>query len=108
MAFEDSGKAPVEQEIGIYQIGITLTSHNHLRKSEQSRSEVWKKNPRSEKCFHAYQDSVNHYTESTIQWRLQDLGSFPDVYSYVPRIAMQVTSISIEHDVEVEVSIADA
>ncbi|XP_058132892.1 small ribosomal subunit protein uS10-like [Dasypus novemcinctus] len=118
MAFKDTGKTPMESEVAIHRIRITLTSHDVkslekvyadlIRGTKEKNFKV--KGPGSD----AYQDSKNHYKENygegsktwdrfqmRIHKRLADLHSPSE-------IVQQITSISVEPGVEVEVTIADA
>ncbi|NXW33303.1 RS20 protein, partial [Phaetusa simplex] len=111
-AFKDTGKAPVEQEVAIHRIRITLTSRNvkSLEKGDLLRASTkypvlmiflqtlritTRKTPCGEgsKTWDRFQMRIHK--------RLIDLHSPSE-------IVKQITSISIEPGVEVEVTIADA
>ncbi|XP_019469583.1 serine/threonine-protein kinase mos isoform X1 [Meleagris gallopavo] len=119
MAFKDTGKAPVEQEVAIHRIRITLTSRNVkslekvcadlIRGAKEKNLKVkgpvrmptkilritTRKTPCGEgsKTWDRFQMRIHK--------RLIDLHSPSE-------IVKQITSISIEPGVEVEVTIADA
>ncbi|RMC15383.1 hypothetical protein DUI87_07574 [Hirundo rustica rustica] len=132
MAFKDTGKAPVEQEVAIHRIRITLTSRNvkSLEKGEYSFSVdlgslsvcadlirgAKEKNLKVKGPVRMPTKTLRITTRKTpcgegsktwdrfqmrIHKRLIDLHSPSE-------IVKQITSISIEPGVEVEVTIADA
>ncbi|XP_071072089.1 small ribosomal subunit protein uS10-like [Dasypus novemcinctus] len=80
MAFKDTGKNPVEPEVAIHRIRITLTSCNMKSLEKVQRQDRF---------------------QMRIHKRLIDLHSPSE-------IVKQITSISTEQGVEVEVTIADA
>ncbi|XP_021567347.1 40S ribosomal protein S20 isoform X2 [Carlito syrichta] len=83
MAFKDTGKTPVEPEVAIHRIRITLTSRNvkslekgDVRGPDQRREGKESQSERTRS--HAYQDFENHHQENALWRRFQDLGSLPD------------------------------
>uniref|UniRef100_A0A286XZM4 Small ribosomal subunit protein uS10 n=1 Tax=Cavia porcellus TaxID=10141 RepID=A0A286XZM4_CAVPO len=110
--FKDTGKTPVEPEVAIHRIRITLTSCNvkslekvcadsirgakekDLRVKGPVRIITTRKTPCGEgfKTWYSFQMRIHK--------RLTDLHS--------PEIVKQITPISIEPGVEVEVTITDA
>uniref|UniRef100_A0A2I3HT35 Small ribosomal subunit protein uS10 domain-containing protein n=1 Tax=Nomascus leucogenys TaxID=61853 RepID=A0A2I3HT35_NOMLE len=82
MAFKDTGKTPVEPEVAIHRIRITLTSRN-----VKSLEKV---------CA----DLIRGAKEKTL--KVKGPVQIPS------EIVKQITSISIEPGLEVEVTIADA
>ncbi|XP_049645209.1 40S ribosomal protein S20-like [Suncus etruscus] len=104
MAFKDTGKMLVEPEVAIHRIRITLTSRN-VKSLEKVRGPVRmptktlritiRKTPCSEgsKTWDRFQMRIHK--------RLIDLHNPSEIVE-------QITSISIEPGVEVEVTIADA
>ncbi|XP_006900269.1 PREDICTED: 40S ribosomal protein S20-like [Elephantulus edwardii] len=87
MAFKDTGKTPVEPEVAIHRIRITLTSRN-----VKSLEKV---------CA----DLIRGAKEKNLKIRIHK--RFIDLHG-PSEIVKQITSISIEPGVEVEVTIADA
>ncbi|XP_038954389.1 small ribosomal subunit protein uS10-like [Rattus norvegicus] len=119
MAFKDTGKTPVEPEVVIHWIRITLTSHNE-KPLEKVCADLTRgpkeKNLKAKGLVHMPTKTLRITTrktpcaESSKTWdrfqmrihkRLTDLHSPSE-------IVKQITSISIEPGVEVEVTIADA
>ncbi|KAG6940528.1 ribosomal protein S20, partial [Chelydra serpentina] len=119
MAFKDSGKAPVEQEVAIHRIRITLTSRN-VKSLEKVCADLIRgakeKNLKVKGPVRMPTKTLRITTRKTpcgegsktwdrfqmrIHKRLIDLHSPSE-------IVKQITSISIEPGVEVEVTIADA
>ncbi|XP_034274506.1 small ribosomal subunit protein uS10-like [Pantherophis guttatus] len=118
MAFKDTGKAPVEQEVAIYQIRITLTSRN-VKSLEKVCADLIRgakeKNLKVKGMF-ACLLRLQITTRKTpcgdgskiwdcFQIRIHKC--LIDLHS-PSEIVKQITSISIEPGVEVEVTIADA
>ncbi|KAB0379977.1 hypothetical protein FD755_007761 [Muntiacus reevesi] len=93
MAFKDTGKTPVEPEVAIHWIRITVTSCNV--KSLETLRITTRKIPCGEgsKTWDRFQMRIHK--------RLIDLHSPSETVK-------QITSISIEPGVEVEVTTADA
>ncbi|KAM8966878.1 small ribosomal subunit protein uS10 [Pelodytes ibericus] len=118
-AFKDTGKAPVEQEVAIHRIRITLTSRN-VKSLEKVCADLIRgakeKNLKVKGPVRMPTKTLRITTRKTpcgegsktwdrfqmrIHKRLIDLHSPSE-------IVKQITSISIEPGVEVEVTIADA
>ncbi|KAM3593253.1 uncharacterized protein V6R79_008683 [Siganus canaliculatus] len=118
-AFKDSGKAPVETEVAIHRIRITLTSRN-VKSLEKVCADLIRgakeKNLKVKGPVRMPTKTLRITTRKTpcgegsktwdrfqmrIHKRLIDLHSPSE-------IVKQITSISIEPGVEVEVTIADA
>ncbi|XP_006887479.1 PREDICTED: 40S ribosomal protein S20-like [Elephantulus edwardii] len=119
MAFKDTGRTPVELEVAIHRIRITLTSHNVkslekmcadlIRGAKEKNLKV--KGPvrmptktlriTTGKTPCGEGSKTWHRFRTRIHKRLIDLHSPSE-------IVKQITSISIEPGVEVEVTIADA
>ncbi|KAJ8010118.1 hypothetical protein DPEC_G00071670 [Dallia pectoralis] len=119
MAFKDTGKAPVEAEVAIHRIRITLTSRN-VKSLEKVCADLIRgakeKNLKVKGPVRMPTKTLRITTRKTpcgegsktwdrfqmrIHKRLIDLHSPSE-------IVKQITSISIEPGVEVEVTIADA
>ncbi|XP_017270475.1 40S ribosomal protein S20 [Kryptolebias marmoratus] len=119
MAFKDTGKAPVETEVAIHRIRITLTSRN-VKSLEKVCADLIRgakdKNLKVKGPVRMPTKTLRITTRKTpcgegsktwdrfqmrIHKRLIDLHSPSE-------IVKQITSISIEPGVEVEVTIADA
>ncbi|XP_024135534.1 40S ribosomal protein S20 [Oryzias melastigma] len=119
MAFKDTGKAPVEPEVAIHRIRITLTSRN-VKSLEKVCADLIRgakeKNLKVKGPVRMPTKTLRITTRKTpcgegsktwdrfqmrIHKRLIDLHSPSE-------IVKQITSISIEPGVEVEVTIADA
>ncbi|XP_069469942.1 small ribosomal subunit protein uS10-like [Ambystoma mexicanum] len=119
MAFKDAGKAPVEQEVAIHCIRITLASRN-VKSLEKVCADLIRgakeKNQKIKGLVHMPTKTLQITTRKTpcdegsktwnrfempIHKRLIDLHSPSE-------IVKQITSITIEHGVEMEVTIADA
>ncbi|XP_075394696.1 small ribosomal subunit protein uS10-like [Tenrec ecaudatus] len=119
MAFKDTGKTPVEPEVAIHQIRITLTSRN-VKSLEKVCADLIRgakeKNLKVKGPVRMPTKTLRITTRKTpcgegsktwdrfqmrIHKRLIDLHSPSE-------IVKQITSISIEPEVEVEVTIADA
>nr|KAF6405617.1 ribosomal protein S20 [Rousettus aegyptiacus] len=122
MAFKDTGKTPVEPEVAIHRIRITLTSRNvkSLEKGQYMCADLIRgakdKNLKVKGPVRMPTKTLRITTRKTpcgegsktwdrfqmrIHKRLIDLHSPSE-------IVKQITSISIEPGVEVEVTIADA
>ena len=118
MAFKDTGKTPLEPEVAIHWIRITLSSHNvkSLEKVLLIWSESKEKNLKVKGPVHMPTKTLRITTRKTpcgegsktwdrfqmrIHKRLIDLRSPSE-------IGKQISSISTEPGVEVEVTIADA
>ncbi|KAB0386946.1 hypothetical protein FD755_001902 [Muntiacus reevesi] len=94
MAFKDTDKTPVEPEVAIHRIRVTLTSRS-VKSLEKVLRITTRKTPCGEgsKTWDRFQMRIHR--------QLIDLHSPSE-------IVKQITSISIEPGVEVEVTIADA
>ncbi|XP_040089371.1 40S ribosomal protein S20-like [Oryx dammah] len=119
MACKDTGKTPVKPEMAIHQIRITLTSHNLKflekacadlvrgvkEKSLKVKGPAWmptktlKISARKTPCNEGYK-TWDHF-EMRVLKQLIDLHSPSEIFK-------QITSISTEPGVKVEVFIADA
>ncbi|CAI5673778.1 unnamed protein product [Oreochromis niloticus] len=111
MAFKDTGKAPVDTEVAIHRIRITLTSRNVkslekvcadlIRGAKEKNLKVKGpvRMPTKTPCGEG--SKTWDRFQMRIHKRLIDLHSPSE-------IVKQITSISIEPGVEVEVTIADA
>ncbi|CAO2612759.1 40S ribosomal protein S20 [Lemmus lemmus] len=109
MAFKDTGKTPVEPEVAIHRIRITLTSRDVkslekvcaglIRGAKENHLKV--KGPVTRKTPCGEGSKTWDRFRMRIHKRLIDLHSPSE-------IVKQITSISIEPGVEVEVTIADA
>uniref|UniRef100_A0A5F8A012 Small ribosomal subunit protein uS10 n=1 Tax=Macaca mulatta TaxID=9544 RepID=A0A5F8A012_MACMU len=108
MAFKDTGKTPVEPEVAIHRIRITLTSRNVkslekvcadlIRGAKEKNLKTLRITTRKTPCGEG--SKTWDRFQMRIHKRLIDLHSPSE-------IVKQITSISIEPGVEVEVTIAD-
>uniref|UniRef100_A0A2K5HTC4 Small ribosomal subunit protein uS10 n=1 Tax=Colobus angolensis palliatus TaxID=336983 RepID=A0A2K5HTC4_COLAP len=113
MAFKDTGKTPVEAEVAIHRIRITLTSRNvkslekvcaglirgAKEKNLKVRGPTLRITTRKTPCVEGSK-TWDHF-QMRIHKRLIDLHSPSEIVKWI-------TSFSIEPGVEVEVTIADA
>uniref|UniRef100_A0A8I5N055 Small ribosomal subunit protein uS10 n=1 Tax=Papio anubis TaxID=9555 RepID=A0A8I5N055_PAPAN len=109
MAFKDTGKTPVEPEVAIHRIRITLTSRNVkslekvcadlIRGAKEKNLKTLRITTRKTPC------GEGSKTWDRFQMRIHK--PLTDLHS-PSEIVKQITSISIEPGVEVEVTIADA
>ncbi|XP_025228619.1 40S ribosomal protein S20-like [Theropithecus gelada] len=122
MAFKDTGKTPVEPEVAIHRIRITLTSRN-VKSLEKVCADLIRgakeKNLKVKGPVRMPTKTLRITTRKTpcgedsktwdrFQMRIHKSGRpLTDLHS-PSEIVKQITSISIEPGVEVEVTIADA
>ncbi|KAB0345724.1 hypothetical protein FD754_022650 [Muntiacus muntjak] len=105
MAFKDTGKTPVEPEVAIHRIRITLTSRN-VKSLEKVCADLIR--GAKEKNLKV-KGPVRMPTKTLrITTRKIPCGKGSKTWDRSSEIVKQITSISIEPGVEVEVTIADA
>nr|XP_012629536.1 40S ribosomal protein S20 [Microcebus murinus] len=120
MAFKDTGKTPVEPEVAIHRIRITLTSRN-VKSLEKVCADLIRgakeKNLKVKGPVRMPTKTLRITTRKTpcgegsktwdrFQMRIHK--RLIDLQQSLSEIVKQITSISIEPGVEVEVTIADA
>ncbi|XP_053717011.1 40S ribosomal protein S20 [Synchiropus splendidus] len=119
MAFKDSGKAPVETEVAIHRIRITLTSRNvkslekvcaDLIRGAKEKSLKVKgpvRMPTKTLRITTRKTPCGEGSKTWDRFQMRIHKRLIDLHS-PSEIVKQITSISIEPGVEVEVTIADA
>ncbi|EHH24173.1 hypothetical protein EGK_07784 [Macaca mulatta] len=115
MAFKDTGKTTMEQELAIHRIRITLTSCNVKSLEKVGADLIRGAKEKNLKVKRPVRIPTNHYkkkspcdegSKSRDRFQMRIHKRLIDLYS-PSEIIKQITSISIEPGVEMEVTIVD-